>query len=134
MLWSDPLYTGIRVEKDAQRGREQNLVRTELDVAADAATAYFDILRAQTRERIERDNVRRVEANRLVVDGNIPLEELNDRLPQLVPDGDYETLAGFLATRMQRIPQPGDGYRLGRLRFRVLKATERNVQEVEVAF
>ena len=33
------------------------------DVAAEAATAYFDILRAQTRERIERDNLRRVQAN-----------------------------------------------------------------------
>jgi outer membrane protein TolC len=63
VFWSDPLATGIRVEKDVQRAREQDLVLTELDVAAEAATAYFDILRAQTRERIERDNLRRVEAN-----------------------------------------------------------------------
>jgi len=63
VFWSDPLSTAIHVEKDSQRSREQDLVRTELDVADDAAGAYFDILRAQTRERVERDNLRRVEAN-----------------------------------------------------------------------
>ena len=63
VFWSDALLTAIRVEKDSQRSREQGLVRTELDVAAEAASAYLDVLRAQTLERIERDNLRRVEAN-----------------------------------------------------------------------
>jgi outer membrane protein TolC len=63
VIWSDSLMTSIRAEKDAQRSREEGLVRTELDVAADAATAFLDVLRVQNLERIERDNLRRVEAN-----------------------------------------------------------------------
>jgi outer membrane protein TolC len=63
LIWSDSLGTAIRVEKDTQRSREQQLVQTELDVAADAAGAFLNVLRAENLERIERDNLRRVETN-----------------------------------------------------------------------
>ena len=63
VIWSDSLSTSIRAERDAQTSRVQELARVELDVAADAASAFLDVLRAQTVERIERENLRRVEAN-----------------------------------------------------------------------
>jgi CBS domain containing-hemolysin-like protein len=44
--------------------------------------------------------------------------QLNELLPQPVPLGDYETLAGFLMNRMQRIPLAGEEYRLRKLRSR----------------
>jgi outer membrane protein TolC len=63
VVWSDALATSIRVQRDALSGTEQQLARTELDVAAEAASAFLDVLRAENRERIERENLRRVEAN-----------------------------------------------------------------------
>lgn len=63
VLWSDPLATGIRIRRDALAGSREELVRTELDIAAGAARAFLDVLRTANLERIERENLRRVEAN-----------------------------------------------------------------------
>jgi outer membrane protein TolC len=63
VIWSDPLATSIRIQRDAERASRQAVVQTELDVAADAASAFLDVLRSRTLERIERDNLRRVETN-----------------------------------------------------------------------
>jgi outer membrane protein TolC len=63
VLWSDRLATSIRQQRDALQGTQQQLVQTELDVAAQAASAFLDVLRSENLERIERENLRRVEAN-----------------------------------------------------------------------
>ena len=63
VIWSDPLATSIRIQRDALSGTRQQLIRSELDVAAEAASAFLDVLRSENLERIERENLRRVEAN-----------------------------------------------------------------------
>jgi outer membrane protein TolC len=63
VIWSDPLATSIRVQRDALSGTRERLFQTELDVAAEAAGAFLEVLRSQNLERIERENLRRVEAN-----------------------------------------------------------------------
>jgi outer membrane protein TolC len=63
VIWSDPLSTSIRVQRDALTGTREQLLQTELDVAADAASSFLDVLRSENLERIERENLRRVEAN-----------------------------------------------------------------------
>jgi CBS domain containing-hemolysin-like protein len=77
-------------------------------------------------------HVRRIDANRLVVDARAPISQLNDLLTHKVPPGDYETLGGFLATRLQRIPAKGDEVLHRNLLFRVRAATDRAVEEVEI--
>jgi outer membrane protein TolC len=63
VIWSDPLATSIRIQRDTLSGTRQQLVQSELDVAAEAAGAFLDVLRSENLERIERENLRRVEAN-----------------------------------------------------------------------
>ena len=63
VIWSDELMTSIRVQRDALGVSREQLVQTELDVAADAAGAFLDVLRSKNLESIERENLRRVEAN-----------------------------------------------------------------------
>jgi outer membrane protein TolC len=63
VIWSDPLATSIRVQRDLLGGTRQQLVEIELDVAAEAASAFLEVLRSENLERIARENLRRVEAN-----------------------------------------------------------------------
>jgi len=42
------------------------------------------------------------------VDGGMQIEEANERLGVSIPDGEYETLAGFLLDLLGHIPQEGD--------------------------
>lgn len=43
-----------------------------------------------------------------LLDGGLHLDEVEDACGLELPDGDYETLAGFVLDRLGRIPAPGD--------------------------
>lgn len=43
-----------------------------------------------------------------MLDGGLHLDEVEDACGLELPDGDYETLAGFVLDRLGRIPAPGD--------------------------
>ncbi|HLG20627.1 MAG TPA: hemolysin family protein [Bdellovibrionota bacterium] len=78
--------------------------------------------------------VRRLDTNKMLANGRMPVVQLNELLPQPIPLGDYETLGGFLLAQFQRIPTMGEEYRYRRLIFRVIRATDRSIDEVEITF
>ncbi|MGH9273875.1 MAG: transporter associated domain-containing protein, partial [Acidimicrobiales bacterium] len=45
-----------------------------------------------------------------LLDGSLHPDEVFDACGFTVPDGDYETLAGFVLDRLGRIPDPGDHF------------------------
>lgn len=55
----------------------------------------------------ERDIV--VEENGdVIVDGGVLVADINDRLELRIPEGDYDTIAGFIYTSLGRMPRAGD--------------------------
>ena len=76
--------------------------------------------------------VKKMDQHSLVVHARIPIQTLNDILSAKVPEGDYETLAGYLLSHMQRIPRVGELCQVGKNRFRILRANDRSVEEVEI--
>jgi CBS domain containing-hemolysin-like protein len=65
-------------------------------------------------------------------DGTARLSDLGESLGVTFPRGGYETLAGLVAHRLQRIPKVGDRTELEGFVFRVLDATERRVRKVRI--
>ena len=61
------------------------------------------------------------------VDGTCTIEELNRRLGGLLPDGEYETVAGFIIDRLGAIPSPGEEVALPGIRLIVEEATDRRI-------
>ncbi|MCK5363970.1 MAG: TolC family protein, partial [Gammaproteobacteria bacterium] len=57
IIWSDRTWAGYSIEKHLQEARVGELNRVRLDVGLEAATAYVDVLRAQTRLQIQRQNL-----------------------------------------------------------------------------
>jgi outer membrane protein TolC/ABC-type uncharacterized transport system substrate-binding protein len=57
-LLSEPALANLSVQRHLQRARERELDANRIDVAEDVATAYLDVLRALTLERIRRENLR----------------------------------------------------------------------------
>ena len=58
-----------------------------------------------------------------------PLAEIGLELPE----GDFETLAGFLLARLGRVPRQGESVTWKRWRLTVIRATERGILEVLLA-
>lgn len=60
------------------------------------------------RTREEADRVRWVGANVLEVDAALRVGEANERLGLKIPEGDYDTLAGFVIAQLGHMPEQGE--------------------------
>ena len=58
------------------------------------------------------------------------IDDVNQSLGWDLPEGDYDTLAGFLLSLFRRVPRPDERIRYKNLVFTIREATERAVQEV----
>ena len=62
---------------------------------------------------------RRVGPAQWVLSGLLHPDEVGDVCGLVVPDGDYDTLAGFVLDRLGRVPEPGDGFEIDGWRLEV---------------
>jgi putative hemolysin len=69
-----------------------------------------------------------------LLDGTLTIAELRDliRLPEL-PEGKYETLAGFILLQLGRIPQIGDCFEWGGHAFEIVDMDENRIDRVQVS-
>ena len=67
-----------------------------------------------------------------VVDGAMHLDEVRDEIGFDVPEGSYETLAGFLLDQLGHIPVVGDRVRYEGWTFDVLEMDRRRISSVRV--
>ena len=68
----------------------------------------------------------------VVVDGLLNLEDFEDETDVALPDGPYETVAGFLVAALTRLPVVGDTVVEGDNEFRVVELDGRRVSRVSV--
>jgi putative hemolysin len=69
----------------------------------------------------------------LDVDGLLNLDDFEDETGIELPEGPYETVAGFLMSALGRIPQPGDEVRFGDYVITVLVVDGRRVSRVRAS-
>ena len=67
-----------------------------------------------------------------VVDARIEVDRLTEELGLELPEGEYETLGGFLLSLFQRIPEPGEEVRYRGTRFLVTESDKRSILKVRV--
>ncbi len=66
------------------------------------------------------------------MDAGLAISDINEELELGIPEGDYQTLAGFILDRLGSIPEVGDVMEFGDLRI-TIKAMERvKIEEVEL--
>jgi putative hemolysin len=75
-------------------------------------------------------NIQRVDDRRWICDGRAELAHLEEAVDLALPEGDYETVAGFMLAKLGRIPSVGERVVLGGWRLVVTKGTDRVIQEV----
>lgn len=81
---------------------------------------------------IETEVLRQTGENSYIASGRVDVDELRDRFDVDLPEGDYETLAGFLLERVGSIPTAHDQFEFDGYRFDVLKATTNRIDLVRV--
>jgi len=70
---------------------------------------------------------KKVDANSYLVNGKVEIDYLNEELDFLIPEGDYETIAGYVTFRIGRIPVRGESFKIHNLTVQILKADKTKI-------
>ena len=65
--------------------------------------------------------------------GRLEIDYLNNKYPELqFPEGDFETLSGYIVMTSGEIPEMGKDFELDDYRFVIEKVTDKKIEEVRV--
>ena len=78
----------------------------------------------------EEPEVNRVDVHRWLLDGQMSIDDLADRLGIEVPEGGYVTLGGYLFDVFGHIPVEGESHRVGEWELRVAEMDKRRIARV----
>lgn len=81
---------------------------------------------------IEEDVCRKVNSTTVLVNGKIEIDYLNERFGINIPDGDYETVSGFITTHVGRIPVPNENLFIAGFNVHVIRATPVRIEMVKI--
>jgi len=70
--------------------------------------------------------------NAFQLDGGFRVEEANEELELGLPDGDYETVAGFILGHLGKIPSQGEQLKYHNLKFVVTEMRGVKIEKVMV--
>ena len=66
------------------------------------------------------------------VEGGMSIEEVNQEMEIELPDGEYETLAGFVLDILGHIPTEGEQFDFNDLKFEILEMQDLKIEEIRV--
>jgi putative hemolysin len=73
-----------------------------------------------------------IDEKTILVDGGMRIEEANQELKLELPDGEYDTVAGFLLSILGHIPKEGERIKHGNLKMRVTQMKELRIEKIRV--
>ena len=82
---------------------------------------------------VDEPEIVRGSADEAVVDARIPVDRFNDEFGVNINSEGFDTLGGFLFSRLGRIPSAGDVVVEDRLRLQVINTVGRRIKKVQVA-
>ncbi|GIV33923.1 MAG: hemolysin [Chitinophagales bacterium] len=75
---------------------------------------------------------KQVAEDEYIFSGRIEIDYLNEKYDLAIPDGDYETLAGFILAHYEDLPQKGEELIIGRFKIKILNASETRIESVRL--
>lgn len=82
----------------------------------------------------EEEEVEALDEVTFAVDGALRIHDLMERMGLALPEGDYETVAGFLLERIGNIPSEGQQYRYNNVNFTITEMDGLRVERVRIDY
>lgn len=73
---------------------------------------------------------RQIEHDRILISGRMEVEHINELFGLDLPEGDFETLAGFVIDYLGKIPRPGTSFQYKDMKFLITKTQPNRIDEV----
>jgi CBS domain containing-hemolysin-like protein len=58
-----------------------------------------------------------------MISGRVEVDYVNEKYELDIPNGDYETVGGFITSKLGRIPQQGENVTIDRFNFLIARAS-----------
>ncbi len=75
---------------------------------------------------------KQISANEFIFSGRLEIDMLNDEYEIDIPEGEYETLAGFIVNRLESIPKMKEVVRIDQFEFTILSGTNTRIETVKL--
>ena len=75
---------------------------------------------------------KKINENEYLFSGRLEVDYLNQEYGLDIPEGEYETLSGFIVTRNEDIPEQGDTVRIDHFEIKIVKATDKRIMLVQI--
>ena len=88
----------------------------------------------EIKDEYDRDQrlYRKIGRNRYIINARMEIDQIQELFSLTLPEGNYETLGGFLLEKFGHIPQAGEVLKYHGLTFAVLSSDERSIGEVKI--
>jgi CBS domain containing-hemolysin-like protein len=94
----------------------------------------FEELFGEIRDEYDVDEhiCRKISANEYLISGKVEIDFINEKYNLNIPVGDYETIAGYIITRLGRIPAQGDNISLDGFNILIARANQTRIDIVRL--
>jgi CBS domain containing-hemolysin-like protein len=80
----------------------------------------------------EEEVLKKIDDNSYVISGRVEIDRINEEFELNIPEGDYETIGGFIMTHIGRIPTRGEFIEIPPYKIQVLYADKTKIDLVKV--
>ncbi len=75
---------------------------------------------------------KKIDANSYLLNGKVEIDYLNEELNFKIPEGEYETISGFITYKIGRIPKKGESFKFGNYTLLILKSGTTKIDLVKI--
>ncbi len=81
---------------------------------------------------VDEEVCKQIDDKTYVVSGKVEIDRLSEEFGLEIPEGDYETIAGYIITRLGRIPVKGEQIRIDDLDILILHSTKTKINLLKI--
>ena len=81
---------------------------------------------------VEEDICRKIASDTFLISGKVEIDYINEKYNLNIPTGDYETIAGYITSRIGRIPLQGESVTLDNFNFLIARSTNIRIDLVKL--
>jgi len=78
------------------------------------------------------DNELVTNGGQLILNAKLEVDYLNEKYNLAIPEGEYETLSGFIIANLEEIPPTGEVFIIDQFEIKILEAAEQKIEKVQL--
>jgi CBS domain containing-hemolysin-like protein len=81
---------------------------------------------------VDEDICRKITSNSYIINGKVELDHINEKYELNIEEGDYETIAGYIISKLGRIPAQGETVEIDNFTILITRAASQKIELVKL--